>query len=333
MSSIRPRRGMALVAVLAVVSLLSILAVATLSVTTRLSQGSTLAMRDARLDAAASYALVTALVEWRQRGLSSLGTGGTRQFDVAVPGSPVNAAVTVTRLGPELFWIVAEAVAVDDARRRENLVVRLSIPRTDSMPPLLAAGDASLSRLFTVARDNTPGCAPTAPDLVIGPGAMLTSPDGLPPSLTIQRSPAAVDTSLLLHIGDLSTTALAASADMALQAGASMEAPSGVVHAMGDLTLVGGVGEGVLIVEGRLTLAGPVSFAGLIIARGGIVATAGGAEVSGSMRTGPKGIGQGAALEITRPFTFRPSVCATQTVLRSAVIPRVVSGRAWAEIY
>ena len=128
MISTRPRRGMALVAVLAVVSLLSILAVATLSVTTRLSQGSALAMRDARLDAAASYALATALIEWRQRGLSSLGTGGSRQFDVAVPGSPVSAAVTVTRLDSELFWIVAEAVAVDDARRRENLVVRLSIP-------------------------------------------------------------------------------------------------------------------------------------------------------------------------------------------------------------
>ena len=168
---------------------------------------------------------------------------------------------------------------------------------------------------------------------MIGPGATLTSPDGLPPSLTIQRSAAAVDTSFLLHIGDLSTTTLAASADVVLQAGASMEAPSGVVHAMGDLTLVGGAGEGVLIVEGRLTLAGPVSFAGLIIARGGIVATAGGAEISGSMRTGPTGIGENGALEITRQFSFRPSACATQTVLRSAVIPRLVSGRAWAEIY
>jgi hypothetical protein len=330
---IQARRGMALVAVLAIMSLLAILAVATLSVTTRLSQGSALAARDAHLDAAASYALATALIEWRQRGLSSLGTGSSGQIDVAVPGSPVHASVTITRLGSELFWIVAEAVAVDDSRRRENMVVRLSIPRADSMSPLLVAGDVSLSRLFTVAHDSTPGCAPIAPDLVIGPGASFSSVDGSMPSLTVQRSASAVDSSFLLHIGSLSMTTLATSADLVLEAGTSTQVPSGVVHATGDLTLIGGAGQGVLLVDGRLTLAGPVSFVGLIVARGGIVATAAGAEVTGSIRTGPAGIGENGAMEITHQFTLRPSACATQTVLRSAVIPRAVSGRPWAEIY
>jgi hypothetical protein len=333
MTDSRRRNGMALVAVLAVMGLLAILAMATLSVTTRLNQGSALAERDARLGAAASYALATALIDWRHTGLSSLGIDSTREIAIPVPGSPVTAAVTVTRLDSELFWIVAEVIAVDDARRRENMVVRLSVPRTDSLPPLLVAGDASLSRLFTVARDTAPGCAPIAPDLMIGPGASLTSVDGQLPPLTVQRSVAAVDTSFLLHIGSLSTTTLASSADVILQAGTSTQAPSGVVHATGDLTLVGGMGQGVLIVDGRLTLAGPLSFAGLIVARGGIIATVAGAEVSGSMRTGPNGIDEQGALEIANPFTFRPSVCATQTALRSAVIPRAVSGRPWAEIY
>ncbi len=327
------RRGMALVAVLAVMGLLAILAVATLSVTTRLDQGSALATRDARLDAAASYALATALIEWRQLGLSSLGADSSRRIDVPVPGSPATAAVTVTRLDSELFWIVAEAVTVDSAPRRQNMVARLSVPRADSLPPLLVAGDASLSRLFTVARDTAPGCAPIAPDLMIGPGATLTSTDGLPPSLTVQRSASAADTSFLLHIGDLSMATLAASPDVVLAAGTSAQAQSGIVHAIGDLTLVGGVGQGVLIVDGRLTLAGPVSFAGIVLARGGITASVAGAEVSGTMRSGPNGIGQQAALDVTHQFTFRPSVCITQTVLRSAVIPRPVSGRPWAEIY
>lgn len=327
------RRGMALVAVLAVVGLLAVLAIATLSVTTRLNQGSALAARDARLDAAASYALATALIEWRQRGLSSLGAGGSRQIVVVVPGSPVSAAVMVTRLDSALFWIVAEAVAVDDARRRENMVVRLSIPRTDSMPPLLAGGDVSLSQLFTVVRDSASRCAPVAPDLMLGPGASLTTVDGLPSSLTIQRSLAADDPTLLSHIGSLATATLAASADVVLPAGATVPAPLGVVHASGDLTLVGGAGQGVLLVDGLLTLAGPVSFAGLIVARGGIVTTADGADISGAMRTGPGGTDEHGTLDITRQFTFRPSVCATQTVLRSAVIPRAVSGRAWAEMY
>jgi hypothetical protein len=327
------RRGMALVAVLAVMGFLAVLAIATLSVTTRLNQGSALAARDARLDAAASYALATTLIEWRQRGLSSLGTGGWRQIDVVVPGSPVSATVTVTRLDSVLFWIVAEAVAIDDARRRENMVVRLSIPRTDSMPPLLAGGDVSLSRLFTVTRDSGAGCAPVVPDLMLGPGASLTTIDGLPPTLTIQRSASAVDTTVLGHVGSLAMATLAASADVVLPSGTAAPVPSGVVHALGDLTLVEGAGQGVLLVDGRLTLAGPVSFAGLIVARGGIVATADGADISGAMRTGPGGGDENGKLDITRQFTFRPSVCATQTVLRSAVIPRPVLGRPWAEMY
>lgn len=333
MTRIRLHRGMALVVVLAVFSLLAILAIATLSVTTRLGQGSALAIRDARLDAAASYALATTLIEWRHQSLSSLANGESRQIGIPIPGVPVSATMTVTRLGPELFWIVAEAVAVDSARRRENVVVRLSIPRTDSLPSLLVAGDVSLSRAFAVVPDTTPGCAPIVPDLMIGPSASLTSVDGLPASLTIQRSSLAADTSFLQHIGHLPVTTLAASADVVLPPGTAADAPSGVVHAMGDLTLQQGVGEGVLIVDGQLTLAGAVSFAGLILARGGIVATGDGAEVSGSIRTGPSGSGGNGTVEITRQFTFRPSVCVTQRVLNSAVMPRVVAGRPWAEIY
>jgi hypothetical protein len=327
------RSGMALVAVLAVMSLLAILAVATLSVTTRLDQGSALATRDARLDAAGSYALATALIEWRHSGFSSLSIGSSRQIDVPVPGSPATVAVMVTRLDSELFWIVAEAATVDAAPRRQNIVVRLSVPRTDSLAPLLVAGDVSLSRLFNVARDTAAGCTPIAPDLMIGPSASLTSVDSLPPSLIVQRSALAADTSFLSQVGNLSMATLAASADVMVAAGTSTQAPSGVVHAIGDLTLVGGVGQGVLIVDGQLTFAGPVAFSGLIVARGGIVATAPGVEVSGSMRTGPNGIVQLGALEITHQFTFRPSVCVTQAALSSAVIPRAVSGRPWAEIY
>ena len=324
---------MALVAVLAIVSLLAILAVATMSVTTRLSQGSVLATRDARLDAAASFALASALIEWRKRKFSSLGIGSSGKIDDVVQGGPVGASVTVTRIGTEMFWIVAEAIAVDDSRRVENLVVRLSIPLTDSMPPLVVAGDVSLSRLLNVVRDSTPGCSPAGPDLVVGPAASVSSVDGLLPSLTIDRNPAAVDSASLSHIGALSIATLAASADVVLAAGTSIQLPSGVVHALGDLTLAGGAGQGVLLVDGRLTLAGPVVFVGVIVARGGIQSAADGSDITGSIRTGPAGPGGNAALEITHPFTLRPSSCATQMVLRSAVIPRLVSGRRWAEIY
>src|SRR5947199_5192168 len=179
MNDNRPRCGMALVTILAVIGLIAILAVATLSVTTKLNQSSALAVRDARLDAAASYALATALIEWRRHGFSSLAAGASGQVDVSIPGSTVGASVTITRIGAELFWIVAEAVAVDDSRRRENLIVRLSVPRTDSIPAIVAAGNVSVSRLFTVVRDGPTGCAPTAPDLLVEPAASVSSVDGV----------------------------------------------------------------------------------------------------------------------------------------------------------
>lgn len=329
----RVRRGMALVAVLAVVGLLAILAVATLSVTTRLGQGTTLAMRDTRLDAAASYGLATIVMEWRQRDLTSLGAGASTQITIAVPGSPDQTSVTVTRLGPELFWIVSEAIAIDASRRRENLVVRLPIPRTDSMPALLVSGDVSLSRQFAVVRDSAAGCAPTAPDLVIGTAAVLSSVDGALPTLTVERRSAGLDSSSLLHIGSLSIAELVATAAVVVPPGGIISAPTGIVHALGDLTVSGGgLGGGVLIVDGRLTLIGPGSFVGLVVARGGITTGGDGMEITGALRTGPAGTG-GGSVAMTHQIILRPNACAVQAVVRSAVTPRPVAGRAWTEVY
>ena len=332
MNELHARRGMALVAVLAVVSLIAILAVATLSVTTRLYQGSTIAARDARLETAASYASATALLEWRQRGFSSLTVGTSRRLDLDVPGTPVAALVTVTRLGAELFWIVGEAVAIDGSRRRENLIARLSIPRADTVPAIVAGGDVTLSRSFTLVADSVPGCAPSAADLRMAPAALLASVDGPLPPLAIERDAIGADSIHLLNIGELSLATLASTADVILSGGTSTATPSGVVHAMGDLTLTGGEGQGILIVDGLLRVSGPISFFGVIVARQGMLTTAPGAQLKGIIRVGPVG-GGGESLRIAQLLTIRASACAAQAALNAAVIPRLVSGRKWAEVY
>jgi hypothetical protein len=327
----RRRRAMALVAVLAVLSLLAILAVATLSVTSRLGQGSALAVRDGRLDGNLSYAIATVLLEWRQRGLSTVPIGTTRESAVVIHGTGDTVAITVSRLSADLFWIVAQATAIDGALRRSNMVARLPLPRTDSIPAITAGGDVTLSRWLTVVPDSGPGCVSSAPDIRLGTHATLTPSSGDLPLLRVERE-AIIDSTGLRALSGLSVTELTKAADLIVPSGASMPAPNGVVRARGDLTLTGGSGGGVLVVDGRLTLTGPVSFTGVIIASGGFIAAAPGSELRGLLRTGPTAAGE-SGIDISHSFTLRPSACASQAALASAIVARPVFGRSWAEMY
>jgi hypothetical protein len=322
---------MALVAVLAVVSLLAILAVATLSVTSGLGQGSALAVRDGRLDTEASYALATLLLEWRERAFSKLPTGATSEASLAIPGSPDTVSATVTRVWPEVFWLVAEARAADGSRRRANIIARLTAPRTDTVPAIVAGGDVTLSQAFSVVADTGPSCLPSAAALRLGASASLASANGALPSFAVERS-SSVDASRFWEVGGIPVTDLTRSADAVLPPGAVMWAPTGIVHAAGDLTLAGGSGQGVLVVEGHLTLAGPVSFVGVIVAKGGLSAAAAGSELVGLLRAGPIGPGL-QSVTIGQPFLLRPSACAAEAALASAIVARPVTSRAWAEMY
>src|SRR6476620_4980474 len=99
----RRRSGMALAVTIGVVSLIAILAVATLSLGGRLTQSSTLGVRDARLDGAAAFGLSAAMDQWRERRTGSLAIGSTISFSADVPGIPVGVGVNVTRVGREIY--------------------------------------------------------------------------------------------------------------------------------------------------------------------------------------------------------------------------------------
>ena len=329
----RRRTGVALVTTIAVVTFIALIAVATLSLSTRLDQGSTLAVRNARLDAATSFALASVTVEWRSRSLGAIPVGATREFGVAVPGNAASAGVTVTRLGSELLWAVAESMASDGSSRRENLILRLPMAVLDSLSPLVSAGDVILSDRFQLTPDTAAGCTTAGPDLLIGPNASVTSAGGPLPVLNVKRSPQATDSTFLWSIGGVSIQSLRASADLTLADGATQSAPSGVVHATGDLTLIGGAGAGVLIVDGQLSITGPISFTGAVVARRGIVTWAPGATFTGTLRAGLPAGGGAPRLDMRHQFELRQGRCALQTILANAVMPRVVSGRRWAEMF
>ena len=166
------RDGMALVATIAVVSLVAILGVATLSLSSRLKQGSSLSLRTAQSDAAAMFGLGSAIAEWRLRSLGELAMGATQRFAVETPGMPVGVVVSVTRVDAEIFWAVAEVTASDGSMRRENLLLRVRRPRADVVT---SADSSNVSDLDGLSIDSLANAA----DLSVPAGASWVPVDGV----------------------------------------------------------------------------------------------------------------------------------------------------------
>jgi hypothetical protein len=100
-----------------------------------------------------------------------------------------------------------------------------------------------------------------------------------------------------------------------------------VIVARGDLTVAGGRGQGVLIVNGLLRIRGPFLFAGLILATGGIEVTGPDVGVYGAVLSAASGGVDwlGGAL--------RRSACALGKAREAAARAYVVPRRGWAEVY
>ncbi len=103
-----------------------------------------------------------------------------------------------------------------------------------------------------------------------------------------------------------------------------------IVHAAGDLTLLGGRGQGVLVVDGDLTLAGGAEFAGAVLVGGVFRATGAGARVFGGVVAGGRSGGVAARLE---GVSIVHSSCALG--LAGAVLApvRPLPERSWAYLY
>lgn len=128
------------------------------------------------------------------------------------------------------------------------------------------------------------------------------------------------------NIGFLAVDSIAATADASYDGGVVLASPAGVVHVNGNATVLGGSGEGILIVEGRLAIVGPFSFSGVIVARGGISVAGPGVTITGMIRAA-------GAPPIAGSLTLNTNATVVQDVLIQGVTPTVVKGRRWAELF
>jgi hypothetical protein len=134
---------------------------------------------------------------------------------------------------------------------------------------------------------------------------------------------AADDSTNVLTVGGVPVDSIAAEAAASLSPGATWLAADGIIHALGDLEITGGSATGVLIVEGELTVSGPLTYSGIIIVKNGLRVTST-AGITGILRL--SGASSGDVLVSTSPDV-------AQAVLRKALTPQPVRGRAWGEMF
>lgn len=106
-----------------------------------------------------------------------------------------------------------------------------------------------------------------------------------------------------------------------------------VIHALGDVTIAGGIGQGTLIAEGDIRLSAGATFVGLVIAGDDVVSLIGGGSILGAARAGDAVRAAGDHSRIADGGTVRLSACAVQRALLAAAPLRRVRSRWWAELF
>lgn len=361
-----PRRGVILVAVLYFLVVGAVLVVAVLSVVRAAARRGAASASGTTLFAVAEERLNAALAAWDGARMSRQPLGTTALISSSsVRGA--RARLYVTRLGLSVYSIVAEAVdETSAAGRRVNLLVRVpnALPRIRGA--LVSAVNVTLGPAVRVLTDTATSCGAvaTAP-LVLAPAVTLATDPAMPSSElpAVIRDPAADDSTSYLRFGDAWWGAMSVAADVHLSSGAHVTPSPTVVgtscalidsnwgdvndaapcagraptvYAAGDLTIDGGAGQGVLLVEGHLTIAGSFTYSGQIVARRGIETLADNITISGAVyawRASDSTASHASDVVLTHATTLRYSGCDAQHGIASWLQPRRVHARAWSELF
>lgn len=103
-----------------------------------------------------------------------------------------------------------------------------------------------------------------------------------------------------------------------------------LVHAAGDLTVGGGRGQGILLVDGDLTVSGALAYSGLVIVRGRLVTRTPGVSVLGALLVAN---GAGERESVVDSALVRRSGCAVTRALDAVAVPVPVRRRAWVDLF
>jgi hypothetical protein len=361
-------RGVALVAVLYFLVVCALTIAAVLFAQRSAKRNALSTANGTQLLAAAEAALYSALSSWSSAERSRQAVGSTAA-STATNNASVHTTTYVTRLTSRVFSITSEAMFVSgNVARRVSLLVRLPFDARPVRGALISAVDVTIGAQVRFATDSTP-CDTASAAVVLTPNAGLAIDADIPPASqpSMLRDSIADDSSIYLRVADTWWSALAQRADIRLAADARITPtpivvagqcstsdanwgdPLGLiaecahraplVYVPGDLTIDGGAGQGVLLVEGHLAIAGPFTFSGQIVARHGIETLADNIAISGAVYAWRSSSDASVShaitndVRLTHATTLRYSACDARHGIASWLQPRRVRERAWSELF
>ena len=296
------RGGFALVLSLLMVLALMVLAMGVLAVGTREQVIAATVVRKGRADRQAEAAALDAVRAWSTRRVDGLAIGE----ETSPPTPSSGTAVSVTRADSGLLLIrgVGRVPGPDgDVASTAALLVR-TLPSVATATPAAVTATGPVT-VHGATVSGATGCGGEgtgvmAPSIAVAGGEV----SGVPPVLEAvppdRPTPDALAPPTARRIADLHVTTsvvtprVAAIAGECLADGRNWGSPDPaspchgllpVVFAASDLTVVGGVGRMVLVVDGDLTVADGAVLEGLVVARGQLELREG-STVRGGVRTG-----------------------------------------------
>jgi hypothetical protein len=341
------RDGVALILTLFALLLLAALAAGLLSASVQSLRIAESVEESFRARTAAESALRAAVAGWRGESYRDMAIGEVRDLEVASAGVDPHLAVhvEVERLASPLYLLRAQATTPRGAVARAALVIREIGPAelAARFPAALATGSpADLRDRARVEGFDASSPPPSINVTCLAPAvAMLIEAAGSPDRPAHLVVP--VDSQGFAGLGPLGWSDLAAIADRTESGslvlgpryvdGRCDEAAAGnwgaplepadpcadyapLIFAPGDLRILGGQGQGILIVAGDLRLEGDAHFAGPVLV-GGRVVTGDSARITGAVAaadaSGPTTLSGDAAIAfdpcaILKAFTSSPAL-------------------------
>jgi hypothetical protein len=357
----RPRTGLALPAAVVTLGIIALFIAGSAFAASQEARASVGSLAERLALEAAEYGIAATVRDWDRAWNLVTPIGQTTGPVTRSLAGGASVVVRLTRTSLTAWWVVSEGTAggsalTRGARRTVNAAFRLDLP-PDIASAALAATDSVHVAGSVIGTDSTElalTCAGMAPGVIAG----VSSGDTLAISSsgTISGTPrllsdsaigllaAAVDSSLVADIvlppGAVVTPApivTAGSCDTIPvtnwgdPAGGACRTRMPVIKATGDVTVDGGVGQGILLAAGDVTFQNGASFAGIVVARDDFVTGAGGGVVLGAVVSADARRGPGDHSVVASGGLIRRSSCRVRQA-RLAAAPLIrVRARWWAE--
>jgi hypothetical protein len=182
-------------------------------------------------------------------------------------------------------------------------------------PPMLTTPAASDSNTyFSYGNSNYWALAATA-NLVYGPGTLL---NGINP---IAAGGVCVTSAIPANWGEPNHVMPAN----------PCESYFPIIHALGNLKVTGGRGQGILLVDGDLEIAGNFQFMGAVVVRGALKMTGTGNKIVGAVMAASVDVDDNVALSGNTSVLY--SSCALMAALSGNAYPKAARQRGWVDVF